>query len=84
MVINYAHGSDQAAARAEKIMAADGLAVAVKADVSDPAAMTALFDAAGNAFGGVDVPVNNAGVRTLALIAETKDKTFDRMVAVDL
>ncbi len=84
VMINYAHGSDQAAALAEKIMAAGGRAVAVKADVADPAAVSALFDAAETAFGGVDVLVNNAGVMTLTPIAAAEDERFDRMVAVNL
>ena len=84
VVINYAHGGDQAAALAEKIMAAGGRAVAVRADVADPTAVSALFDAAETAFGGTAVLVNNAGVMTLAPVAEAKDETFDRMVAVNL
>ena len=83
VVINYAHGSDQAAALAEKVTAAGGRVVAVKADIADPAAMSALFDAAETAFGGVDVLVNNAGVMTLTPIADAEDETFDRIIAVN-
>jgi len=56
----------------------------VKADIADPAAVSALFDAAERAFGSVDVLVNNAGVMTVTPVAEAKDETFDRMVAVNL
>jgi len=93
VAINYAQGSDQAAALAEKITAAGGHAVAVKADIADPVAMSALFDAAERAFGGINVLVNDAGVMTLTPTAdrrpptaeaEDEDETFDRMVAVNL
>ncbi len=84
VVINYAHGCDQAAALVEKLTAAGGRAVAMRADIADPAAMPALFDAAETAFGGVDVLVNNAGVMTLTPVAEAEDGLFDRMVAVNL
>ena len=46
--------------------------------------MKALFDAAEQSFGGVDVLVNNAGVMTLSPIAEADDEAVDRMIAVNL
>jgi 3-oxoacyl-[acyl-carrier protein] reductase len=44
----------------ERIRAAGGKAIAVEADLSDPAAPAALFDAAEQKLGPVDVLVNNA------------------------
>src|SRR5262249_54323035 len=61
-----------------------GRAVAAKADVSDPAAVRKMFDSAETAFGGVDVLVNNAGIMTLANIADTDDGAFDRLISVNL
>jgi 3-oxoacyl-[acyl-carrier protein] reductase len=43
-----------------------------------------MFDAAEAAFGGVDVLVNNAGIMTLARLAESDDAIFDRQIAVNL
>jgi 3-oxoacyl-[acyl-carrier protein] reductase len=43
-----------------------------------------MFDSAETAFGGVDVLINNAGIMTLATIAESDDALFDRQVAVNL
>jgi len=56
-------GSDPgpAAAVAEEIVAAGGEAVAQVGDVSDPATGKAMAVAAVEAFGGVDIVVNNAG-----------------------
>jgi 3-oxoacyl-[acyl-carrier protein] reductase len=84
VVINYSSGSDQADTLVAKIEAAGGKAIAVKADVSDPAAVKAVFDAAEQAFGGVDVLVNNAGVMRLTPIAEADDDAFDTTIAVNL
>jgi 3-oxoacyl-[acyl-carrier protein] reductase len=58
--------------------------MAVQADVSDPTAVRALFDAAERTFGGVDVLVNNAGIMVNASIGETDDASFDRQVAINL
>ena len=84
VVINYSSGPDAAEALVAKIETAGGVASAVRADVSDPAAVAALFDAAIQTHGGVDVLVNNAGVMKLALIAEAEDALFDQHITVNL
>ncbi len=84
IVVNYANGAEAADALAAKIKAAGGQAIAVRADVSDPAAVVALFDQAGQAFGGVDVLVNNAGIMKLKPLVETEDALFDQHIAVNL
>jgi 3-oxoacyl-[acyl-carrier protein] reductase len=84
VVINYAGRSDEAEAQVRIVREAGGVATAVRADVSDPTAMRALFEAAQVAYGGVDVVVNNAGIMQLAPIAEADDALFDRHVAINL
>ena len=84
VVINYAGDAAPADALVRKIEEARGRALAARADVSDPQAVRQLFDAAEAAFGGVDVLVNNAGIMTLANVADTDDAAFDRLVAVNL
>ena len=84
VVVNYSGQAAPAEAVVLGIEAAGGQARAVKADVSDPAAVRRLFEEAEAAFGGVDVLVNNAGIMTLSPIAETDDAAFDRQVAVNL
>jgi 3-oxoacyl-[acyl-carrier protein] reductase len=84
VVVNYASAADAAADVARRIEQRGGRAVAVRADVGDPADVRRLFDAAEAAFGGVDVLVNNAGVMRLSPIAESDDALFDRQVAVNL
>jgi 3-oxoacyl-[acyl-carrier protein] reductase len=84
VVVNYSGRHQEAEALVAKIKAAGGRAVTAQADVSDPAAVVHMFDAAETAFGGVDVLVNNAGIMTLNAIAESDDAVFDRQIAVNL
>ncbi len=84
VVINYSSKADPAEALVRKIEAAGGQAIAVGADVSDPAAVANLFDRAEQAFGGVDVLVNNAGIMKLAPVADTSDELFDQTIAINL
>lgn len=84
VVINFAGNADEAESLVSRIQAAGGKALAVRADVSDPAAVRALFDKAEAVYGGVDVLVNNAGIMQLGRIADVTDEVFDRHVAVNL
>lgn len=84
VVVNYAGATEQADALVAAIREAGGGAVAIRADVGDASAVRAMFDAAEERFGGVDVLVNNAGVMQLAPIAQTTDDFFDRHIAINL
>ena len=84
VVINYAGGAAEAEALAGKIAQAGGRAITAQADVSDPAAVARMFDAAELAFGGVDVLVNNAGIMRLAALADADDAVFDSQIAINL
>jgi len=86
VVVNYAGSAAAAAKVVDAIVAAGGSALAVQADVADPAAVRALFDAAIAQYGRVDVLVNNAGVMPSDLppLAGTDDATFDRLFSVNV
>lgn len=62
-------------------------AITVRCDVTDPAAVQACIDAAGEAFGGVDILVNNAAlfgtVQPLSLF-DIAPADWDRMMAVNV
>src|SRR5262245_39809708 len=62
VVINYAGSNDAAQQAVEEIRAFGGKAVAVRADVSEPGGISALFTTAIEQFGKVDILVNNAGI----------------------
>jgi 3-oxoacyl-[acyl-carrier protein] reductase len=81
VVVNYA--SNEAEARAA-VSEAGEHALAVQADVGDEAAVARLFDAATEAFGGVDVVVHAAGRMDLAPAAEFDLETFDEQLRVNV
>jgi 3-oxoacyl-[acyl-carrier protein] reductase len=84
VVVNFAGKADEANAHVAKIREAGGTAIGLQADVSKPDAVRAMFDATEQAFGGVDVLVNNAGIMQLATIADADDAFFDRHIAINL
>ncbi|HKR33828.1 MAG TPA: SDR family oxidoreductase [Steroidobacteraceae bacterium] len=84
VVVNYAGNEAAAEALVRKIEAAGGRALAAQGDVASPDAVKRMFDAAEAAFGGVDVLVNNAGIMSLATLAQSDDAMFDRHIAVNL
>jgi len=62
-IVHFLSDAGQADEVAAAITQAGGQAVTAKADISDPAQITALFEAAEKAFGTVTLLVNNAGAR---------------------
>ncbi|TIS53761.1 SDR family oxidoreductase [Mesorhizobium sp.] len=84
VVVNYARGAEAAGQVMREIEAAGGAAIAVQADVGDIKGVARLFDAAEQAFGGLDVLVNNAGIMKLAPLAQMDDVAFDQQIAVNL
>src|SRR5579859_1329554 len=62
VVVNYASSKTNADKVVADIAAAGGKATAVKANVTNEAELTALFEQTEKAFGKVDILVNNAGV----------------------
>ncbi len=84
VVVNYSGNAAPARDVAQTIAAAGGKAIAVQADVADPQAVIAMFDAAERAFGGIDVVINSAGVMQLAKIADFDDTAFVRSMAINV
>jgi NAD(P)-dependent dehydrogenase (short-subunit alcohol dehydrogenase family) len=60
-----------------------GTAIAVPTDVTDPAAVRALADAAEREFGRIDTWVNNAAVSVWGRVEEITDAEFDRVMRVN-
>ncbi|UED87836.1 SDR family oxidoreductase [Streptomyces profundus] len=77
--VHYAGNKARADGVVEEITSAGGRAVAVGGDIADEVAMRAAFDEVENAFGGLDVLVNTAGVMLLAPVTELDLDDLDRM-----
>ena len=58
-------------------------AISVQADVSDENQVENLFAMAENAFGGVDVLINNAGISQIKMINDVTPEEWDKMFAVN-
>ncbi|MFE9809269.1 SDR family oxidoreductase [Streptomyces sp. NPDC005227] len=84
VVVHYSGRAERAEEVVASIRKAGGAAVAVSGDVADETAMTALYDAAEEHFGGVDVVVNTAGIMVLAPLADMDLDAFDRMHRVNV
>ena len=75
---------DDAAQRVvEEIESAGGSAIAITADVSDPASGERIMTPAVTTFGGSDILINNAGIVPYAPLEELSSAQFLRTIAVD-
>jgi 3-oxoacyl-[acyl-carrier protein] reductase len=84
IVVNYVSDKSAADRVVAQIESSDGRAIAVRADVSAPDAMQALFDAAEHALGQVDVLVNNAAIMMLGPLTDVDDASFSAQVEANL
>jgi 3-oxoacyl-[acyl-carrier protein] reductase len=78
VVVNYASSREGADRVVAEIVSKGGKAIAVEADVSKAAAVRRLFHQTKNAFGSLDVLVNNAGVYRFAPLEEVTEDEFHR------
>lgn len=68
----------------EQIQQQGGEAIFVHGDVSNPDDAVRLIDAAVDAYGCVDVLVNNAGVHVDRTVADTTEEEWDQILGVNL
>ncbi|WP_121742289.1 SDR family NAD(P)-dependent oxidoreductase [Natronorubrum halophilum] len=86
-VVPSARSTDEIEAVTEEIEADGGDALAVSADVTDPDAVADAIDRADDAFGGVDIVVNNAGFNPDDALGRPEDvsaESLDRVLDVNL
>jgi glucose 1-dehydrogenase len=84
IVIDYVVNPDETATLIDKISAAGGHAVGVDADVSKPEDLHKMVSAAVDAFGRLDVIINNAGVETRTSILDTDEEQYDHVMNINL
>jgi 3-oxoacyl-[acyl-carrier protein] reductase len=80
VVVNYLHDQLAAESTVERVLAADGIAVAVRADVADELDVERLFAETIEAFGGIDAVVH-AVARRIAVgrVGEVELEQFDAL-----
>jgi 3-oxoacyl-[acyl-carrier protein] reductase len=84
VAVHYAGNQVKAEAVVEAITAAGGRAISVGGDVADEHDMSAAFEAVEQAFGGIDVVVNTAGVMVLGPIAAFDLDELDRILRTNI
>lgn len=77
VVVNYQSAASAAEDVVAAIRAAGGQAMAVQADVADPAAAAGLVKATTDHFGGLDILVNNAGITRDTLLMRMSEEDWD-------
>lgn len=82
-VVVAARGANALETLVADIRSAGGTALAVPTDVTDPAAVRALAEAAESTFGRIDTWVNNAAVALWGRIEDITDEEFDRVMRVN-
>ncbi|MDT0445766.1 SDR family oxidoreductase [Streptomyces johnsoniae] len=84
VAITYVRNEEAAHEVVAKIEAAGVRGVALRADVADAAAVTGAVGRAADAFGRLDVLVNNAGLGVLAPVGDLTTADLDRVLAVNV
>jgi SDR family mycofactocin-dependent oxidoreductase len=76
--------SDDLARTVSAVREAGGEAIAIQADVRDPAAVTAVTEAAIERFGQIDILVANAGIVSTGRLWELSDAAWQEMIGTNL
>jgi glucose 1-dehydrogenase len=84
IVIDYISHPETTEEMEKKIIALGDKAIGVKADVSKISDLQLLIDRAVDAFGRVDIMVNNAGVETRTSILDTTEEQYEKVLEINL
>ena len=84
VLVNYASSISGAEATVREIRSAGGQAFAFKADVSDEAAVEAMFDKMFEEYGTIDILVNNAGLQQDAPFDQMSLAQWNQVIGVNL
>ncbi len=84
VAVNYRERTDAARAVVDAIRSSGGRAMAVGADVSRSAEVSAMVSAVAGELGPIDVLVNNAGIALIRGVDDLTETDFDTTIAVNL
>lgn len=84
VAVNYSSSEQRALEVVEAIKEKGGRAIAVKADVSNPQEVEAMFERVLEEFGDLDILVNNAGITRDGLLIRMKQEDWDAVLDTNL
>ena len=84
IVIDYVCHPEATEALEQQVAKLGDQSIGVEADASSLADLQMLIDKAVNAFGRLDIMVNNAGVETRTSILDTTEDQYERVMAINL
>jgi 3-oxoacyl-[acyl-carrier protein] reductase len=84
VAVNYAGSTSAAEEVVSTIVAQGGRAVAIQADVSDPAACAGLIARTVAELGSLDIVVNNAGITRDSLVVRMSDEDWASVIGTNL
>ncbi len=84
VAVNYNNNAELAQEVVDRIVEQGGRAFAIKADMSDPAAIEGMVDRVIEEFGRLDILVNNAGVAIYKPVAELTVEDYERLFAINV
>ena len=84
VAVNYSRSEERALALVEELQAAGHTAMAVQADVSNPAQVSKMVDSVLEKFCQLDVLVCNAGISKSGLISDLTNEDWRELFAVNV
>jgi len=84
VAVNYASKADAADAVVNEILQSSKKAIKIRANVSEPQEVEAMFQTVVDHFGRIDILVNNAGTMGQPRLLEISESEWDRVLAVNL
>lgn len=83
VVVNYSRSSKQANEVVQQIKELGSDSIAIQADISKPEDIKALFSAAVEHFGKLDIVVSNSGIEHFGKVDDITPEEFDRIFALN-
>lgn len=84
VVVNYSHSEDEANEVVETIKKSGGEAIAIKADVSDEAAIIEMVDKTIKKYKKIDILYSNAGIEFTKPVTVTSVEEWDKVLTINL
>jgi glucose 1-dehydrogenase len=84
VTIDYVTHPEETAALIAEVEAAGGHAVGVQADITQAADLQKMMQTAVEAYGRLDVLINNAGIETRTSLLDTTEADFDTVMAINM